>query len=176
MGSQVNSACALPEGASGVTEVLDSLRYLVRELRVGASDAQRLHGLSAAQVFVLQQLAGAPPLSLGDLAQRTHTDPSSVSAVVQRLVDKRLITRRRARDDARRAVITLSAKGREVIATAPPAVQNRIIDALNALPEATREELTRGLRALVVAMGGGADAPPLFFEEPEAKRADPEGE
>ncbi|MEZ4411156.1 MAG: MarR family transcriptional regulator, partial [Polyangiales bacterium] len=133
-----------------------------------------LEGLSAAQLFVLQQLAARPtPASLGHLARATHTDPSSVSTVVQRLFYRRLVLRRRARDDARRAEISLSARGRRVLASVPgPTAQERIVSALMQLPEETREGLVVGLRALIATMGVAPEPGPFFFEDGvEPKRA-----
>jgi len=69
---------------------LDSLRRIVRVLREAARLAERRFGLSGAQLFVLHKLAGASPMSLNELARRTHTHQSSVSTVVTRLVEQRL--------------------------------------------------------------------------------------
>src|ERR1700730_535689 len=66
--------------------ILDSIRRLVRLLRLSDRVAQRELGLSAAQLFVLQELGKTPALSLSEVAERTRTDQSSVSVVVTRLV------------------------------------------------------------------------------------------
>ena len=79
--------------------ILDSIRRLVRMLRVSDRQAQAELGVSGAQLFVLTELGKTPALSLNELAARTLTDQSSVSVVVTRLVDAGLVTR--DRDDAR---------------------------------------------------------------------------
>src|SRR4051812_17880436 len=103
--------------ADDTRSVLDSIRRIVRALRVSSRAAEKQVGLSGAQLFVLQKLAeGERPLSINELAERTLTHQSSVSVVVQRLVAKRLVVVARAPSDRRRTELTLSAAGRRVIA------------------------------------------------------------
>ena len=80
-----------------VGEVLDSIRRIVRLL--ASRQADRDFGLSGAQVFVLQTLAEAEMLSVNELAECSHTHQSSVSVVVQSLVDKRFIARAHAAEE-----------------------------------------------------------------------------
>src|ERR1041384_4256440 len=85
--------------------ILDSIRRLVRLLRLADRAAQNELGLSGAQLFVLQELGKTPSLSLNELAERTRTDQSSVSVVVTRLVAAGLVARDRDSRDARRLVL-----------------------------------------------------------------------
>src|SRR5881227_730359 len=91
--------------------ILDSIRRLVRMLRVSDRQAQAELGVSGAQLFVLTELGKTPALSLNDLAVRTRTDQSSVSVVVTRLVEAGLVSRDRDANDARRLVLTLTKAG-----------------------------------------------------------------
>jgi DNA-binding MarR family transcriptional regulator len=152
--------------------VLDSIRRIVRALRESSRMTERSVGLGAAQLFVLQRLAGAAPLSLNELADRTLTHQSSVSVVVSRLVGGGLVARRRAADDGRRVEITLTPAGREVLSRAPAAAQDRLIGALGLLGDAARKDLARHLGRLVEAMALPLHHPPMFFERaPRAPNA-----
>ncbi|HVZ87970.1 MAG TPA: MarR family winged helix-turn-helix transcriptional regulator [Polyangia bacterium] len=139
----------------------------MRVLRESSRRTERSLGLGAAQLFVLQRLAGAQPLSLNELAARTLTHQSSVSVVVSRLVEAGLVTRVRAREDARRREIRLTPAGETALARAPAAAQDRIIAALDTLGAPARRDLARQLAKLVEAMALPAQHPPMFFE-PEA--------
>lgn len=153
-----------PEPAQGdaTRSVLDSLRRLVRAFRVlGAAG-----GPSPAQRFVLEQLAAHPGASIGDLARLTHTDQSSVSVVVSRLVDGGLVERRRSEDDARRAELSLSVRGKTLAKKSPPSGQARLLEALEALSGVRRAALARELDGLVSAMGIEDEPPGMFFEDP----------
>jgi len=57
--------------------ILDSVRRLVRLLRLYDRAAQTQVGLSGAQLFVLTELGKTPELSLMALAERTRTDRAS---------------------------------------------------------------------------------------------------
>jgi DNA-binding MarR family transcriptional regulator len=152
--------------------ILDSVRRLVRLLRLSDRAAQTQVGLSAAQLFVLHEVGRTPDLSLNDLAERTRTDQSSVSVVVTRLVDAGYIERRRAEDDGRRLVLSLTKSGRAALISAPPAPQTQLLDIIDALPAAERKRFATTFARIVDAMGAGnAPATMLFDEEmPKSKK------
>jgi DNA-binding MarR family transcriptional regulator len=163
-----NQAAAAGEEAHSrahIRAILDALRRVVRELRLSARGAERDAGISGAQLFVLQTLSRERATSLNDLALRTLTDQSSVSVVVRRLVDRRLVTRKASRDDARRVELGLTAAGRRMLARCPEPTQERLFEALRRMSAAELSSLTRGLGALVREMGIGGEAPSMFFEE-----------
>ncbi len=152
---------------------LDALRRIVRALRLGASAAERTHGLSGAQLFVLQVLREGPAPSMAELAKRTLTDPSSVSVVVRRLREAGFLACTPSPEDARRVRIGLTRKGEALARSAPTTVQASLITALHGLPAATRRSLARGLGELVEAMGVEGDVH-LFFEDERGAKAKPE--
>jgi DNA-binding MarR family transcriptional regulator len=144
---------------------MNALRRVVRGLRLAARTAERTYGVTAAQLFVLHQLVARDGCSLGELAALTETDPSSVSVVVSRLVSRRLVARRTDSGDARRAVLTLTARGRALVGRAPEPAQARLIAALQRFPRARLAALTKGLETLAEALGAVPDVEPMFFED-----------
>ena len=152
------------------TAVLDGLRRLVKVLREGSRAAEQELGLSGAQLFVLAALAGGTPRSLTELAERTHTHQSSVSVVVSRLVQRRLVKRLRARADARRLELCLTPRGKALQLKAPDAAQHRLIAAVEALPRAQRRALGQSLGRVAAAMALPATAPAMFFEDAPRRR------
>jgi DNA-binding MarR family transcriptional regulator len=149
-----------------VRRVLDSLRRVVRVLRESSRSAQKNVGLTSAQLFALQKLAGEDPMSLGQLAQKTMTHESSISVVVRRLVERGLVTRTRSRIDARQLEISLSQEGRALLKTAPAAATSRVIEGLEKLAPADRKQLAESFARLVEAMGiSGGEADELFDDE-----------
>ncbi|HSZ55621.1 MAG TPA: MarR family winged helix-turn-helix transcriptional regulator [Tepidisphaeraceae bacterium] len=163
-GTQVKSGRKHTAGDE-VREVLDSIRRIVRLLRLASREAEREVGLSGAQLFVLQKLAEAKMLSVNDLAERTHTHQSSVSVVAQTLVDKGLIARSRAADDARRLELTLTPQAKALVRKSPGAAQGRLIEAVEGLPAVTRKQLASSLAKLVEEAGLGDEEAPMVFED-----------
>ncbi|HVY46619.1 MAG TPA: MarR family winged helix-turn-helix transcriptional regulator [Minicystis sp.] len=148
-----------------IATALDALRRIVRALRLSSRALEKELGVSGAQLFVLQKLADGPAPSIGALAARTVTDQSSVSVVVSRLVDKRLVSRSPSKTDARRAEIALTPKGRALLRRAPPPAQTRLVEALSRLDARDAAGLAHGLGRLVAEMGAEAEHVAMFFEE-----------
>src|SRR5689334_18040207 len=106
---------------------LHSLRRIVRALREAGRSAEMRFGVSGAQLFVLHKLAeAASPISLNELARLTHTHQSSVSTVVTRLVEQRLVERVRSERDARMVQLTLTPTGQRLANRAPDPPHDRL--------------------------------------------------
>ncbi|MEO8602339.1 MAG: MarR family winged helix-turn-helix transcriptional regulator [bacterium] len=167
----MSAASRPPPVADDVQILLDAFRRIVQALRVAERGAQSSVGLSAAQLFVLRALERERrPLDLRALAGRARTHHSSVSVVVQRLVERGLVSRRRASDDARRAQVALTAAGRRVLTAAPEAPQAALIGYLSTRPAATRRRLARELERLATAVCPAGAPAPMFFAD-DASRA-----
>jgi MarR family transcriptional regulator, lower aerobic nicotinate degradation pathway regulator len=154
----------LETAADEASVVMDGLRRLVHGVRVGSHLVEHDLGLSGAQLFVLRELAAEPGASIRRLSERTLTDPSSVSVVVARLVERGLVTKRRAEEDARRSVLEVSRKGASLLARAPEPFQARLIASLRQLPRARLRQFGSVLSEIVHMLDLDAGAAPLFFE------------
>ena len=164
---------ASPELRSGATHMpdadavraMDSLRRIVHAIRVSTRGSERSVGISAAQLFVLRQLAAVSGQSLSDIAARTRTTQSSVSEVVGRLVSRGFVDRRTSPTDRRRAELTLTPAGDAVLARAPETIQERLLAGFGRLGQAEQGALAELLEAWLVASGLEEVRPVLFFEE-----------
>ena len=157
-------AAARPSETDAV-RAMDSLRRIVHALRVATRGAERSFGISAAQLFVLRQLATVSGQSMSDVAARTRTTQSSVSEVVGRLVSRGLVDRRTASTDRRRAELTLTPAGAAVLARAPETVQERLLAGFGHLGQPEQSALAELLEAWLAASGLEEVRPVLFFEE-----------
>jgi len=151
------------------TAVMVALRRIVRLFRLADRDTEAAHGLSAAQMFVLHALARAPAKSLGELATRTMTDQSSVSTVVARLVERKLVAKTPG-SDRRRAELRITPRGEHILRTAPRLPQAMVADVIEAMPLARRAELVRSLESFASAIGANEIAPRMLFEDEPARR------
>lgn len=153
------------DGVEDTIAVMDSLRAVVRALRISTRAVEKEIGISGAQLFVLQRLEDAPARSVNELAERTSTHQSSVSTVVSRLVERGLVTRAPSAEDGRRMEIAISDRGRGLLQKAPRTAQTSMQEALRRMDPAQVRTLAEGLQALV-REGGFAEAPvPMFFED-----------
>ncbi len=113
----------------------------MQTLRSSSRDVERRGGVTGAQLFALQQLAAAPGASVNELAARTFTHQSSVSVVVQRLVERKLVAKVSGPNDKRRAHLAITSKGAAVLRRAPDPVQARLVAAIAALSAPRRRML-----------------------------------
>lgn len=101
--------------------------------------------LTARQLVVLDAIAALDDPSQTDICKYCGIDRSTLADIVRRLANRRLVTRRRTREDARRYALRLTAEGgeqlesnrpvlqavdREIAEKLTPAEQRALIDAL----------------------------------------------
>lgn len=149
--------------------VLNSFRSLVKSLRLADRAGLRDHGLGAAQLFVLHELARESPLSVNDLAERTATDQSTVSVVVAKLIEKGYVARQRSEADARRLDLTLTTRGAQLARNLPPPIQHRLIEGVQQLSPARAKALAESLREICEVLGIAEAHPPMFMDEGPAR-------
>ena len=143
---------------------MDAIRRIVRALRTAQAESRAIRGASMAQLFVLREVDKAGVITIGELAERTATAQSSVSAVVARLSSRGLIVRGTSTDDRRRAAITLSDDGRTALASAPETIQERLLAAFRRFPPDRQRVIAEGMDEWISAAGLGLVAPAMFFE------------
>lgn len=153
-----------------VSRALNALRRMVRGLRSAAENVERDLRISAAQLFVLSELAHVPDQSVKDLAALTMTTHSTVSQVVSQLIAKGLVTRTIDPRDARRAVLRLTRRGTNLVKRAPRAIQEDLIDGFGQLRPAERRGLAKGLERWLAASGLSAVSSGMLFEKPPLAR------
>jgi len=152
-----------PDQDADSRRVLDSLRWIVRELRMAQSPVGPAAGLSAAQIFVLHTIREYGDLSVGDLAERTATDPSSVSVVVRKLHDKGLVGKQPSPEDHRRLLVTLTAAGARVAEHSPAPVQQVLMERMARLAPGQLHRLADLLEQVAPPREGGPA--PMFFQD-----------
>jgi DNA-binding MarR family transcriptional regulator len=144
--------------------IMDALRRIVQALRQSSSQSQDSANVTGAQALVLKHVAGHEGLSINDLAGLTFTHQSTVSEVVSRLEARGLLARVRAVEDGRRVELRLTAEGQSVAQTAILTAQEKLMQALQAMPPPLVTRLAQGLDALILAAGLSEEAPVMFFE------------
>lgn len=145
--------------------ILNSIRQLVRALRLFDREAQSKYGISAAQMFVLHTLEQHDGLSLNGLAEHTATDQSSASVVVQRLVEAGYVTRTAKKEDRRHIELRLTPKGRTVIRKAPPPAQQKILAAIESMSPRDRKQFAKLLEGFIEEFGVPDRKVPMLFED-----------
>lgn len=134
-----------------IDAVLSASRALVavaaRSLATVAED------VTLAQYRVLVVLASRGPQRLADLADALGVDRSTATRMCDRLVRKRLVSRRRLSEDRRGVRISLSAGGAELVAEVSRRRRDEIGRIVQRMPAAHRERVVKALHAFADAAG-----------------------
>jgi MarR family transcriptional regulator, organic hydroperoxide resistance regulator len=87
---------------------------LVHTLDRASKHMNRDLGITGPQRLALRVIGLFPEISAGQLAQILHIHPSTLTGILQRLIDQRLVERAAASSDRRRAQLRLTARGRQI--------------------------------------------------------------
>jgi DNA-binding MarR family transcriptional regulator len=105
-------------------------------------------GVTGPQRLVLRVAGLFPGLSAGDLAAILHVHPSTLTGVLQRLVNQRLLVRLDDPGDRRRAILHLTARGGRINAVAHGTVEAALAEALEGIRARDRAATRRVLERL----------------------------
>jgi DNA-binding MarR family transcriptional regulator len=115
-------------------------------------DREMTGNLTPRQLVVLMSVAQNEGASQTGIVAATGIDRSTLADVVRRLVKRKLLQRRRTREDARAYAVTLTDEGRSVLRAAEPLAKRVEQRVLGALPTGQREQFIASLLAIVGAM------------------------
>ena len=121
--------------------------------------------LTPRQYAVLLTVADNPDVSQTVLVAETGVDRSTLADIVRRLVDKRLLQRKRTKEDARMYAVRITPKGQSVLASLRPAA-NRVDARLLSVLGKNRTQFMDNLRRIVGAM----ESRTTEVEEPAPRR------
>jgi DNA-binding MarR family transcriptional regulator/N-acetylglutamate synthase-like GNAT family acetyltransferase len=113
-------------------------------------------GLSLAEIRVLYEIAHRDRPTASAVGTELGLDPGYLSRILRRFERAGLITRRRARDDRRRAFLALTRSGRSRFAELDARARRHVADLLAPLGEADQARLEHALGTVQGALG----APP----------------
>jgi DNA-binding MarR family transcriptional regulator len=92
-------------------------------------------GVTGPQRLVLRLVGQYDQLSPGELAELLHIDPSSLTGILQRLERGGFLKRVQDPEDGRRAILSLSKRGRELNARRAHTVEEAVRRALASLSD-----------------------------------------
>lgn len=119
----------------GVLDFLRQLWAVDHALQSGSKRMESQLGVTGPQRLVLRIVGRFPGIGAGRVAQILHLHPSTLTGIVQRLQAHGLLQRTADPKDGRRALFTLSPRGRKLDALQSGTVEAAVERALRRLPE-----------------------------------------
>ena len=105
-------------------------------------------GLLPVQFDVIATLANQPPMSFKQLGKKTLISKSSLTGVVERMVQKGLIATQENPDDARSHLLRLTGKGQTIFEQAFPEQMKHLEKVFEKLSKKQMQEIEASLKTL----------------------------
>jgi DNA-binding MarR family transcriptional regulator len=146
------------EGAvAGSEELLEAMtdvsRHLLRIMTQCLDQLPEGDEISATQYRALAALALRGPRNASVLAQELVVGRPAATKLVDRLVRRRLIRRRRHPEDRRQVILEATERGRDIVRAVQACRRKRLARVLSELEPSARDALRRDLPALLDAFG-----------------------
>jgi len=135
-----------------VLDFMRTLWALDHGLLKASKDMRRRIGVTGPQRMVIRIVGRYPGISAGELAAVLHLHPSSLTGVLKRLVRRGLLERVTDARDARRALFTLTGKGKALDGPRAGTVEARVRGALGRLDARDIHTAETVLRAVAHGM------------------------
>ena len=166
-----------------VLEILGMLWEVEHALRSQSKRMEGRLGVTGPQRLVLRLVSRQRDMSPGDLARTIHLHPSTLTGILQRLVDRRLIERRTDRCDHRRALLRTLPGAAPIVRATLDTVESRVATVLARLPEETIGHARQVLGALVEGLSaepshrvdGSGRKSATAYRAPSRRRPRPSG-
>lgn len=132
--------------------ILRSLRRITRAIDLHSRHLANIHRLTGPQLVCLRHLARHGTTTPSKLAKSVSLSQATITGILDRLENRKLITRERDKKDRRRVNLTLTKEGRDLLIDAPMPLHQTFANRLAELPEAQQESIDRVLRNIVEMM------------------------
>ncbi len=134
------------------TLINDVSLFTKRTLLLWLPEVESLMGITAERFLVMFELNMEPDRSLKELAQSLVISPSSLSVMINSMVEQGIVSRLTDPDDRRRVVLRLSEKGYDLFRLADDQLVERFEAYLNQLPKKDKDDLNKAATMMLDVM------------------------
>ena len=133
------------------------------------------YGLTAPQLGALRELKRHTDVTPGRLAELLHITPQTMAGIVNRLMQRGLITRQRDERDRRSYMIHITEEGLRLADAAPSLLRDRFCRELASLEQWEQTQMLSTLQRIAEMMSAGdvEEEAPFLFHGPTVLDATP---
>ncbi len=147
--------------------VLIALRKIIQAIDLNSKSLVKRVGLTGPQLVILHYISSVKRISVGEVAKNVSLSQGTVTGILERMEKRELIVRQRSIHDKRRVMVQITESGKQLLATAPPVMQERFLGKFNHLPLWEQTMILSALQHLVIMMDAKAiDAAPFLSATP----------
>jgi DNA-binding MarR family transcriptional regulator len=130
-------------------QVLKKFRIIYGSVNHHFREIEKTCGITGSQLWILHEVSKAPGIGITFLAECMSIHQSTCSQLVEKMVGRGFIIKERSKEDQRRVGLCLSAKGAEILVSAPGPAEGILPVALQSLSEQTLISLDQSLVELI---------------------------
>jgi len=146
-----------------ISNIIDNLRRVFQILNEQSKKVERETGITGPQLWTIKTINELSPINVSDLASKLYLHPTTVIGIIDRLEKQNLVKRRRSKDDRRVVWIELTAKGNDLVKSAPEVAQGLLVSGLEEISANNLIEIDRSMKHLVKIFGAQKIPPKLIL-------------
>ena len=134
-------------------DVLKKFRLIYGSVRHHFREIEDRCGISGSQLWILREVNLDAGVGVSALSGRLSIHQSTCSQLVEKLVSRKLIIKKRSKEDQRRVGLTVTKTGLEILKKAPGPAEGILPNALSALPKKSLADLDASLSHVIDELG-----------------------
>jgi DNA-binding MarR family transcriptional regulator len=147
--------------------VLIALRKIIQAIDLNSKSLVKRFGLTGPQLVILKEIANFDEVSAGAIAKEVSLSRGTVTGILDRMVTKGLISKRKDLKDKRRVMLRITEQGEKLLEMAPPLMQETFVDRFEGLESWEQSMVLSSLQRLVFLMDAKSiDASPFLTASP----------
>ncbi len=144
-------------------EALIALRQVQRKTEQASKRLASMVGLTPSQLLVMQLLSEMGETSAGEISKITQLKHATITSLVDKLIARGLLSRRRCEEDRRRVWLKLLPDGAKTIRSAPDLLQDTFQKRFDTLPDWHQAMLVSALERITALLDASdIDAAPVL--------------
>lgn len=157
-----------PKRPRSVTDnVMISLRKIIQAIDLNSRSLVKRFGLTGPQLVILKEIASVDEISASKIAKEVSLSRGTVTGILDRMVTKGLISKRKGLSDKRRVMLSITASGEKLLEMAPPLMQETFVDKFEEMQIWEQNMVLSSLQRLVSLMDAKSiDASPFLTARP----------
>jgi DNA-binding MarR family transcriptional regulator len=155
------------------TEIVTAIRRIMRAVELRSREIIGQCGVTGPQLVVLQAVAKLENGSVTTIARNVHLGHATVTRILTRLENRKLVERTRGSGDRRTVHAVLTERGKETVANAPSLLQDEFREELAKLEDWEQTTLLSSLQRVATMMDAESlPAEPLLTTSPVAAKSE----
>lgn len=144
-------------------ELFVSIRKIIRAIDIRSRKLNKESGITGPQLLILQELGRVKGITAKEVSDYVNLSQATVTNILDRLETRHLIKRIRSEQDRRRVSLYLTDEGKEVLISAPQAIEEKFIERFNMLQDWEQFQLLSSVERIADMMDASEiDAAPVL--------------